>query len=99
MPYAPRDNARGLATIQGRGLDRLPLRERRSDWHAKLRALADIAQMAPDEALRERARGSLVRCAQAATEFSAMARDFLVAIGAIEAMGPAPRAVVAPTGG
>lgn len=84
MPYAPRDNTRGVATIQELGLDRLPLRERRRDWYAKLRALADVAQTAPDEGLRARARASLVRCAQAATEFSAMARDFLVAVGGLE---------------
>lgn len=99
MPYAPRDNARGLATIQEMGLDRLPLRERRRDWYAKLRTLADVAQTAPDEGLRARARASLVRCAQAATEFSAMARDFLVTVGGLDGSPDAKRTTTAATGG
>ncbi len=98
MSYAPRDNPRGVATIRDLGLDRLPLREARRDWYAKLRTLADIAQTAEGARLRARARASLVRCAQAATVFSAMARDFLVAVGGIEAMGAPRRSTSSGTG-
>ncbi len=78
MPYAPRDNARGLETIRVLGLDRIALRERRRELYARLRALADVARRGPTETLRTRARAALVRCAQADAEFSAMARDFLI---------------------
>lgn len=86
MPYAPRDNARGVATIEAFGLRRVALREQRRDLYARLRALADVARDAADEGLRGRARAALVRCAQGDAEFSAVARDFLVALGGVDAV-------------
>jgi uncharacterized protein (TIGR02646 family) len=78
VAYAVDDNARGVATCETVGLNRVPLLRRREEHLAQVKALAFVARSGATEALRDRARAALLRLAQPDAEFSAMVSVYVV---------------------
>lgn len=74
QPVARNGSLRGAETIQGLGLLREALRERRFDRYRMLAALKDVVALLPDDSLGQQASVILTDAVQDSAEYASMAR-------------------------